>query len=102
MVDLFKLYNESVFLLFLVLLGPNRLVPAVNNTSRMSSIFRPAYAPHEHLWHRQQTNQVIIFIIALTDSQCIVFLFGHKWSSCSYLSVRRLVFRIKGFYRLNH
>lgn len=46
------------FLLFFVFLGPNRLVPAVNNTSRISSIFRPAYAPHEHLWHRQQTNQV--------------------------------------------
>lgn len=38
--------------------GPNRLVPAVSNPSRISSIFRPAYAPHEHLWHRQQTNQV--------------------------------------------
>ncbi len=34
---------------------PNRL--AVTNT-RLSSMFRPAYAPHENLWHRQQTNQV--------------------------------------------
>ncbi|KAJ6634235.1 E3 ubiquitin-protein ligase [Pseudolycoriella hygida] len=37
--------------------GTNRLVPAVPNTSRISSMLRPAYAPHEHLWHRQQTNQ---------------------------------------------
>lgn len=49
-------------ILFLALIhrvGTNRLVPTVNNTARISSIFRPAYAPHENLWHRQQTNQVI-------------------------------------------
>lgn len=36
----------------------NRLLPPVSNPARISSIFRPAYAPHENLWHRQQTNQV--------------------------------------------
>lgn len=39
-------------------LGASRLVPTTNNTARLSSLYRPAYAPHETLWHRQQTNQV--------------------------------------------
>lgn len=38
-------------------LGTTRLVPGSNNTARLSSLYRPAYAPHENLWHRQQTNQ---------------------------------------------
>ncbi|KAG4069517.1 hypothetical protein HA402_006883 [Bradysia odoriphaga] len=38
-------------------LGASRLVPTTNNTARLSSLYRPAYAPHENLWHRQQTNQ---------------------------------------------